>query len=259
MQQHDTLLTWSPPPDDLQLQSHRVDIWRVHLDLPPDPAKRLESTLSSDEAEHAARFHFEKDRSRFILAHGCLRDILARYVRCDPLALKFSTNEYGKPMLVSDSNLEFNLSHSGRYALVAVVLGRRVGIDVENIRRDIELENLARRFFSPGEVAELFSLPAEQRIPAFYNCWTRKEAYIKARGLGLSLPLDVFDVSLSPDEPVILRATRPDSAEADRWILHALAVDREYAGALAVERLSITAVRDSTLEFRYWGWNLTVD
>lgn len=254
MKQDNSHTAWSHPPDDLDLQSHQVDVWRVSLDLQPDSVKSAESTLSADETERASRFHFDKDRLRFIAAHGSLRDILSRYLQCEPYQLSFSRNEYGKPFLtrkttevVTTKKIEFNLSHSGNYALIAVALERKVGIDVERIREDIESENLAARYFSPSETSELMALPAKQRVVGFFNCWTRKEAYIKAQGLGLSLPLDSFDVSLAPNESAILQATRPDPHESTRWTLLTLDVESGYAGALAVE--------GKQLEFRYWVWD----
>ena len=244
MPKHNSRFTWSPPPIALDLQHHQVDIWRVFLDPRVDSAKLFESSLSADESQRAASFHFAADRDLFIAAHGCLRGILARYLHCEPRELSFSTGESGKPSLV-DKIIDFNLSHSGDYALIAIAHERRVGIDVECVRRDVEFENLADRYFSPKEVSELMAFPPEQRATAFFNCWTRKEAYIKAHGLGLSLPLNNFDVSL--DEPAILRTTRPDPSEAARWTLLSLDIDSDYAGALAVEGRG--------LEFRYWDWN----
>ena len=237
---------WSPAPKVLDLESHQVDVWRVFLSLPVATVKSIESHLSTEESQRADHFHFPADRDRYIAAHGCLRDILARYLRCEPSQLEFIVNGYGKPAL-NEHNLEFNLSHSGEIALVGVTRGRKVGVDVEHIRSDIEIESISSRFFSPNEVAELSTLPPEQRMMAFFNCWTRKEAYIKAHGLGLSLPLDSFDVSLTPNEPAVLRATRPDPTLAARWLFESLEVDPEYAAAVVVE--------DHNLEFRLWNWN----
>jgi len=275
MEKNNPHYTWLPPPDDLDLQAHQVDTWRVSLDastpfsasLSTDLLRSLESSLSADELQRAARFHFPSDRDRFIAAHGCLRHILARYLHCKPGQLSFSTGEYGKPALLPPQKIDFNLSHSGGYALIVTARERKVGVDVERVRDDMELENIADRYFSPGEVSELMTLPPEQRAAAFFNCWTRKEAYIKAHGLGLSLPLDRFDVSL--DETAVLRATRPDPSEAARWTLLSLDVDPEFAGALAVESavlsgealskgaaLSGEAVsKGKELEFRFWDWN----
>jgi 4'-phosphopantetheinyl transferase len=225
---------WTPPPDSLKLDSKHVDIWRLSLDLSADSVKSLESTLSADETKRAARFHFEVDKNRFIVAHGVLRRIIGRYLQCDPAELTFSVNDYGKPALVN-SALEFNLSHSGDFALIAVTQGRKIGVDVERIRQGISSHVIAQQYFSKSEVAELQTLPLEQRVNGFFTCWTRKEAYIKAQGLGLALPLESFDVSLTPGQPAILRATRPEPQEAARWTLRSLDVDSKYAGAVAIE------------------------
>jgi 4'-phosphopantetheinyl transferase len=238
---------WTQPPVNLDLQPSQVDVWRVFLDPTPDSVNWNESTLSADETQRASRFHFDSDRQRFIAAHASLRDILARYLHCQPHQITFQKNEYGKPSLLSDPKLNFNLSHSGNYALAAVAREHKVGIDVERLRDDMELESIASRHFSQREISELMALPPEQRTIGFFNCWTRKEAYIKARGLGLSLPLDSFDVSLALNEPVLLRATRPDSSEAARWTLLSLDINSGFAGALAVE--------GKQLEYRYWVWD----
>jgi 4'-phosphopantetheinyl transferase len=246
MQKIDPKPTWSPPPDGLDLQPDQVDVWRIPLDLPTASVKSLESILSADERDRAARFRFPEGKDRYIVAHGCLHNILAHYLGCEPGQLSFSNNEYGKPAL-SGHQLEFNLSHSGNFALVAVSQGRKVGVDVERIRSDVELERIAGRYFSKSEVTELMALAAEQRTAGFFNCWARKEAYIKAQGWGFSMSLDSFDVSLTPHEPALLRATRPDAQEAARWTLLSLEVDPGYAAAVAI------AGKD--LKFRSWDWN----
>ncbi|MBK8783720.1 MAG: 4'-phosphopantetheinyl transferase superfamily protein [Anaerolineales bacterium] len=240
---------WTSPPDSLHIESRHVDVWRIFLNLQADSIKLAESTLSADEAQRAARFHFPKDRDHFVAAHGILRQIIGRYLHCKPGELTFSVNQYGKPSLV-DSKLEFNLSHSGDFALLAITQNRKIGVDVERVRQGISSHVIAQQYFSKAEVAELQSLPMEQREAAFFTCWTRKEAYIKAQGIGLSLPLESFDVSLSPNEPAMLRAVRPDSQEAARWTLRPLDVAPNYAGALAVEGID--------LDFRLWDWNSTV-
>lgn len=251
-----TPAVWSHHPDDWGLQSDQVDIWRAFLDastplstsLSTDPDRSIESTLSADEAQRAARFVFPQDRRRFVLSHGHLRGILACYLDCEPGQLEFSANEYGKPAL-ADHSLEFNLSHSGDYALLAVSHQHKVGIDVERVRQDIEFEDLARRFFSQWEYSELMNMPHEQRKTAFFRCWTLKEAYIKAHGLGLSLPLDGFDVALVPNQQPVLRTTRPNQTEASRWTLLSFDVDSEYTGAVAVE--------STTPKIRFWDWAAT--
>jgi 4'-phosphopantetheinyl transferase len=238
-------MIWASPLATLELRSDQVDVWRISLDLPIAVVKRLEASLSADEALRAARFHFPADKDRFIVAHGCLRDILARYLHCGSTQLNFYTNDYGKPAL-EKHQLEFNLSHSGDFALVAVTRERKIGVDVEQLRANIELEDIANRYFSPNEVAELMATQPAQRRAAFFACWSHKEAYIKAQGLGLSLPLDSFDVSLAPNGSAQLRATRPEPLEAAQWTLLTLDVDPCYAAAVAV--------KGRGLEFKLWNW-----
>ena len=251
-----TQTTWIRPPKELDLTTDRVDVWRVHL----SSTTPNEASLSADERQRASRFHFDTDRDRYIVARARLRDILSRYLQCEPNELNFSVNEYGKPGLsrsndfsrsaksatevATTQGVEFNLSHSGDFALIAVTRGRKVGVDVELIREGIELENLSSRNFSQMENQELMALPVEQRTLGFFACWTRKEAYIKAQGLGVSLPLDSFDVQLG--ESAVLRATRPDASESARWSLHSLNVESNYAAALAVE--------GNDFEIRCWDW-----
>jgi 4'-phosphopantetheinyl transferase len=164
-----------------------------------------------------------------------LRSILAHYLDCQPAQVRFVYAAHGKPMLAGATDLRFNLTHSHGLALLAVTRGREIGVDVEHIRDDIDREPLAERFFSPVEVAALRSLAVELRREAFYRCWTRKEAFIKAVGKGLALPLDRFDVTLGPDEPAALLATHYDPSEAMRWSMHNLTPGKGFAGALTVE------------------------
>lgn len=236
---------WKPPLDDLPLGSDHVDVFRIVLDPGADSVRSAESHLPEEEIARASRFRFDRDRGRYIMAHASLRMILARIVHSQPQQLKIATTEFGKPFLPG-FDIEFNLSHSGNIALVAVSRRRRVGVDVERIREGMEVARLARRFFSPVESSELLALPAERRLPSFFECWTRKEAYIKAQGLGFSLPLNSFDVSFLLDEPAGIRATRPDPHEAARWMLVPLNVGTGYAAALAVE--------GTGLEFSCWDW-----
>jgi 4'-phosphopantetheinyl transferase len=198
----------------------------------------LRGLLSEDEAARADRFHFAHDRNHFIVARGMLRVILGRYLRRPPAGLRFDYNAYGKPELraaADGSRLRFNLSHAAGVALYCVADGRRVGVDVEYVREGAAYEEIAGHFFSERERASLAALPPEARARAFFNCWTRKEAYIKARGEGLSIPLDSFDVSLSPGEPVALLCTRDDALEASRWSLRELALGPDYVAAVAAE------------------------
>jgi 4'-phosphopantetheinyl transferase len=240
---------WLPAPTDLTLASHDVHVWRMSLGLPSSQVETLRQTLAPDELSRASRFRFEKERRRFIVARGMLRRILGRYLGVDPGQLGFSYTDYGKPALISPSRpqtLNFNLSHSHQLALIAITDQRQVGIDVEHVRPIPDLEDLAQRFFSAQENAALQALPEEEKLRGFFNCWTRKEAYIKARGEGLSLPLGQFDVSLTPGEPARLLSVRGAPREAARWSLLDLVPAPGYVAALAVE--------GHASQLSQWGW-----
>jgi len=246
---------WSHPAENLDVQPHQVDVWRIFLDLPSEAIKVLENSLSHSESQRAARFHFQRDRNRYIVAHASLRDILGRYLGVKTGQLAFTTNAYGKPVLVNH-NIAFNLSHSSSYALIAVAEDRKVGVDIECVRPDIEYENVARRSFSQREMAEFRSLPIDQKVLAFFLCWTRKEAYIKARGLGLSIPLDSFDVSLTPGKPAKLRYAEMHPDDAAGWTLKSLDISPDYAAALVIEdrMLMDPGSVNATEEVRCWDW-----
>lgn len=233
---------WDAPPNDLGLPPDEVHVWRAALDLPERLADELRHLLSDDERRRAARFHFERDRRRFSAGRGVLRDILGRYLNTAPQELRFHYDAHGKPSLYG-SDLRFNLSHSGGLALFAVTTGGQVGVDVERIRPEVMQEGLAKRYFSPREAAALEALPPEQQPAGFFNCWTRKEAYIKARGEGLSIPLDSFDVSLEPGEPARLLNVMGAPGEAERWSLWDLEVDAGFAAALALDSTERTLRR----------------
>lgn len=225
-------------PEEILLLQDDVQVWRTRLDQPQTKVTNLFRTLAPDEKERAARFYFQKDRDHFIVARGTLRAILGHRLKVRPDELCFGYSSYGKPFLVSDNcgDLRFNLSHSHGLALFAVAFGRELGIDVERMRAEVIKEQIAERFFSCSEVAALRALPASRQVEAFFNCWTRKEAYIKARGEGLSLPLDKFEVSLAPAEPAALLQNRSDADEVNRWSMMDLAAGAGFKAALVVER-----------------------
>jgi 4'-phosphopantetheinyl transferase len=233
---------WAIPPDELTLDDEDVHVWRVHLALSPRAIMALRRLLSSDELARAGRFRFAADRHRFVAARGALREILARYLNSEADQIRFRYSPHGKPTLGGDSprglparaQTHFSLSHGEDLALVAVARGRRIGVDVERIRSGISQDVIAR-CFSPRERSELHGLPPAQQTVAFFTCWTRKEAYLKARGEGLTVGLDQFTVSLSPGAPARLLHFEGDPAEASRWTLADLAPGRGWAAALAIE------------------------
>lgn len=241
---------WSPSSKDLIVAENEVHVWRAGLELPSFQMQRLSGILTADEVDRANRFSFEIDRQRFIAARAALRSILSRYTTIYPGHLRFYYNQYGKPFLAPEYSsylLNFNLSHSGSMALYAITRNMEIGVDVERVRSDFEYEELAKRFFSVNEVAVLRTIPIEKKLEAFYNCWTRKEAYLKAHGKGLSLPLDSFDVSFAPGEPPMLLITRDEPHERSLWTLLDLTPGLGYMGALAVKGIGC--------RFRYWEWN----
>ena len=211
-----------------------MHVWRLSLDRPPE---RFVQLLQADEVARANRFYFEKDRKHFVVARGFLRLLLAWYLHTEAKQLQFVYGAWGKPSLAGEfceTQLRFNMSHSHGVALYAVTEGREIGIDVEHVRADFASDDIARRFFSSHEVGVLCELPEDDRVSAFFRCWTRKEAYIKATGRGMSQPLDGFDVTLgSGDDVALLRA---EDGSHERWRLVDIAVGAGYAGALAVEK-----------------------
>ena len=226
--------TWTEPPSWPSLETGTVHVWRIALNQEDDRLERFRRTLEAGELERAGRFHFDKDRRHFIVARGFLRSVVARYLGSQPEALRFEYGAYGKPALGTEHTLRFNLSHSNEVALLAVSLDAEIGVDVEHIRADFASEDIARRYFSRAEVEVFNALPPEERVAAFFRCWTRKEAYIKAIGKGFSQSLSAFDVTLAPGiAPALLRAEDDD---ASRWWMSDIEVGEGYAGALIVER-----------------------
>jgi 4'-phosphopantetheinyl transferase len=222
----------------LALGPGEIHVWSVRLDPPAEQVERLGRCLSSDEWERANRFRFDKHRRQYVVGRGALRTLLASYLGTRPELVKFSYGPRGKPFLdpsLAKDGLQFNLSNSDELALVGFVLGREIGVDVEYLRKMPDCEQISERFFSESERTVLRSIPFPAKEEAFFNCWTRKEAYIKAVGEGLSMPLDRFDVAFAPGEPARLLATRGDEAEAARWSMLELHPAPGYVGALAVE------------------------
>lgn len=220
------------------LSDNEVHVWHQTLASESAEVEILGNLLSTDELQRARRFRFDTDRREYSVSRGTLRALLGSYLNLSPQALRFSYSEFGRPRLLADSlasTLDFNVSHSCDVALIAFARGRKIGIDVEKVRRDFETGEIAERFFSTAERAALRELPGEQRQEAFFRCWTRKEAFIKALGEGLSHPLDQFDVSLAPGLPAALLATRPDAHEVTRWKLWDIQVPAHFAAALAAE------------------------
>lgn len=228
---------WRSSPTNLVLSENDVHVWRADLNLPAWRLKPVAQTLSSDEQQRAERFYFEQDRKHFIAGRGLLRTILGRYLDLEPSKLQFSYSSRGKPALVNTNSTEtlyFNLSHSNGLALYAVTRSRSIGIDLEHVRPMPDAEKLAKRFFSAHEYAVISTLLPEQKQDAFFNAWTRKEAYLKATGDGLA-GLEQVEVSLIPGEPAALLSIQGNQQATSRWSLYQLTPAPNYVAALAVE------------------------
>jgi 4'-phosphopantetheinyl transferase len=224
-----------------------VEVWRGSLDHADSVVARLRRLLSPDELARADRFHFERDRRRYIAGRGQLRVLLSRRLGLAARHIRLIYGAYDKPHLPG-GELWFNVSHSGPVVLFALTTVDEVGIDVELDDGDFARDRIAERFFSRAEVAVLRSLPADQQARAFLTCWTRKEAFIKARGDGLSLPLDSFDVSLASGQRAALLRTEWSGSEPTQWSVSDLS-DRGagYIAAIAVHSATLPGIRRRTL------------
>ncbi len=228
-------MTWLKPLTHPPLLTHEVHVWQANLDELASQWEILARTLSPDEQTRAKRYHFEIHQHRFAVGRGLLRLLLGQYLAVMPEQIQFEYGTRGKPILSGQTDLYFNVSHSQELILYAFTSGRELGIDIEYLNERTECEQIARRFFSPQEYADLLALPLPQRRWGFFACWTRKEAYIKAIGDGMALPLDQFAVTLHPQQPVALRHTYHAPAEASRWSLYDLPINEHYLAALAVQ------------------------
>ncbi len=222
----------------MKLSRDEVCLWRVDLAAVSTEGSRWQQLLSEDERTRAARYRSVRDGRYFATTRGLLRTILASYVNSDPQRLVFQYSEKGKPSLdtgISETRLEFNVSHSGGTALLVFARERKLGVDVEQVRENFDHDAIARRFFSEHEQRQLAALNPADRFAGFFRCWTRKEAYIKAKGIGLSLPLRDFDVSVVREDQEAMLTTRPDESEAARWSLREVPAGTGYVAAVCVE------------------------
>ncbi len=228
---------WCNPPGVLTLTHDDVHVWRVGLAVHEDVLRQLEHSLAADEQLRADRFEFAQDRRRFLVRRGVLRAVLGWYLRTRPERLRFECNRYGKPSLADQTSvrpIRFNLAHSADLAVIAVTRGREVGVDVERLDTQFDSLEIAERFFSLREAAALRGRSPSAQTRAFFHYWTRQEAYLKARGVGVTWPLDRFEVSVSPGHAALLNVC-DDPAELSRWSVQDLNPEPGYVGALVVE------------------------
>jgi 4'-phosphopantetheinyl transferase len=234
-----TELPWRPRalrqlPERLQVGPGALHLWSIPLDPPEPPMHEWDALLSDDERNRANRFVQDRDRRRYRVAHAVLRLLLARYTGKDASALSFVLGPQGKPNLAGEDAISFNLSHSGELAILAISPPARLGVDIEQIRVMDDAIAIARSFFAPGEQAVLAGTPLADRDRTFMTCWTRKEAFIKALGGGLSIDLASFEVSLDREQPAFLRIDDPKLSAQSWSMLHFEPADG-YMGAVVTD------------------------
>jgi len=217
---------------DIVLAAGEIHLWWIDVRVGVQMQQQLSGLLQQDERDRAARFYFEPDRRRFVVARAAMRSVLAGYLNVQAERISFQHGPCGKPWIAANA-LRFNGSHSGNWALLAVSSDQELGVDVERVDSARADRGLARRFFAPAEVTELENLPVSERVRGFFNCWTRKEAFIKATGEGLQRPLDSFQVSLGPRRTACL--LQVDGKRNTRWCMWSLEAPAGYTSALVVD------------------------
>lgn len=212
-----------------------VHLWRSNLSVNPSRTALFWNILSQDEKDRANRFRFEKDRMHYIVARGTLRTLLGQYFGKNAQSLQFTYSEFNKPMLENEQGLQFNISHAAGLGLFSFTKESDIGVDLERVDESIEVQKLAGRFFSKNEVETIFALAENFQAKAFFYCWTRKEAFIKGHGEGLSLPLDQFEVSILESDVVQLKSIAWSPSETNQWSLYSFEPQRNIVGSLAVK------------------------
>lgn len=220
---------------DLSLQPSQLHVWSVRKSDHENRLQKYWEILEDTEKERALSFRFGKDRDCFIIARGVLRNLLGTYLQMAPDQVTFQLGDHGKPYVNHPSQIRFNISHSGDTILLGFVQKHRIGIDIEYTKRKVAVKKIAKLFFAEEEVTSLCRLDQAYHTQAFYNCWTRKEAFIKAVGSGLSFPLDQFVVSLDSTKEATLIDTKWDKKEKYKWTLHTIEPRKDYIGAVSVK------------------------
>jgi 4'-phosphopantetheinyl transferase len=240
---------WRSHPEKVILKDNEVHLWIASLVLNSKIIHKLRSTLSTDEIERADRFHFQKNRHSFIAGRGILRSILAHYLENKPREIGFIYNTHGKPSIANmpvGAGINFNLSHSHGLAVYAFTGRRRIGIDIERMRSNLSFEKIANRFFTSAEFEKLSALAHDEFIQGFFYLWTQKEAYIKARGKGLSIPLNQFGITISTDKTARINEIGRNRDEECIWSFYTLTPAPGYVGTLAAE--------GKNPRIKYWTW-----
>jgi 4'-phosphopantetheinyl transferase len=211
-----------------------VVVWITRVSQAPDPLAVLDSLLDDRDRERAARFRFDEDRARFVLGRGLIRESLGLYLGQKPSAIKLVEGERGRPVFTDDATIQFSISHTRDIVAIALTAGARVGIDFEFVKPAVDLSELAERILSEDDLRNFQSFPRHEAVTAFFRAWTRKEAYLKARGEGIADGLKQVSVSFGQEEISSLTDARDESA-GRQWRLHNLTVSKEYMGSLACD------------------------
>lgn len=228
---------WQLAPLNLNLELNEVHIWLVDLDFNLDLVDQLNNILCEDEQIKARKFRFEYLQNRFITTRANLRIILSKYLTISPQNIVFNYGEKGKPSLVKNINpeaIEFNVSHSENLALYSFIKQKKIGIDIEKIRDNCEVENLAQRFFTNNEYQIISRLRGRKQLQAFFQAWTSKEAYLKATGEGLGGGLDKIEINLENEARKIL-SIKDNQHLLENWTLHKIDINQDYIATLALE------------------------
>ena len=236
-------VTWSAPPSNTDLRHNEVHLWKADLNQNSDIVRRMWCLLNEEEQHRAKRYAFERDRNHFTMARGILRQLLSRYLRSSAEDIEFSVAPKGKQTIRGNPEFRFNLSHSGGLVLYAFSMNRELGVDLEREKTETSSLDIVESYFSTREKAEFLALPPSIQNLAFHVGWTRKEAYLKARGEGLHMKLDAFDVSVDPGRPALLR-----SDDAARWEVHSFRPEPGFVATLVIE--------GANHKLRYWEWPL---
>ena len=235
----------------MELSHSKVHIWHASLEATAEQLHKSHNVLADDELHRAERFHFDLDRKRFMVARALLRRILSIYTKEEPGEHSFAYNAFGKPSLNDAGCLHFSVSHSGTEAIYAISHDRDIGIDIECIRPLMYSDQIVERFFSKVEYEAFHNLPGHLRSRAFFSCWTRKEAYLKALGKGLSHPLDAFSVSFLPGEPALSISTQHSNVnEEPGWTVRDVCVNPGYVAAVVVQGYH------AHFQHRQWSWQI---
>lgn len=233
--------------DLFKITKRQIHVWSINLDINEKKITYLNSFLSEDEIIKASKFRFKKDKNCSIISRGTLRFLSGKYLNIDPKTIKFKYGKYGKPYYDLETELKFNVSHSGNLAVIAFVLNSDIGIDIEKLKYDFEVMDIVDNYFSRSEIESLNKFPVQDQVKGFYRCWTRKESFIKAKSKGLSFPLDAFSVSIDSDKKTELLETKWNKKEKDSWSLFSFSPQEEYMGAISV--------KDSLEDVKYFNLN----